>query len=359
MGNYNITLIPGDGIGPEIINSAVRCIETAGVKVNWDVQIAGESARKKFKNPLPKALLESILKNRVVLKGPLTTPVGKGFRSVNVQLRRFMHLFANVRPVKTYPGVKSFYKNIDLVVIRENTEDLYSGIEFEKGKKDTKELIKFVQEKKNFFLTPDTGVSLKTISEHASRRIAEFAFAYAMKNNREKITLVHKANIMKYSDGLFLETAKKVAKRHPQIGFEDRIVDNMAMQLVQKPQEYDILLLPNLYGDIVSDLCAGLAGSLGLAPSGNFGARGALFEPVHGSAPKYAGKNKVNPCAAIFSGIMMLKYLGEKKAAETIERAVLKVLREGKYVTYDLARRRPLGTKQMSDTIIREIEKLI
>jgi len=357
MAEHTITLIPGDGTGPEVIDSAVKCIDAVGVSVNWDIQIAGEAVMKKYKTPLPDHVLDSIKKNKVALKGPLTTPVGKGFRSVNVALRKTLDLYANVRPAKIYPGVKVLYKDVDLVVIRENTEDLYAGIEFQKGKKDTKQLMNFVQRTKKTNLSKDTAISLKTISSHASKRIIKFAFDYAVKHKRKKVTLIHKANILKFTDGLFLETGRKIAKKYPKIAFEDRIIDNMTMQLVQKPHLYDVLVCPNLYGDILSDLCAGITGSLGLAPSGNIGNKYAVFEPVHGSAPKYAGKNKVNPGATILAGVMMLHYIGEHKAADRIEKALIKVLKEGKYVTYDLAKKRPVGTKEMADAIIKRIER--
>lgn len=355
MRPYNITLIPGDGIGPEVINSAVRCIDALDINVNWDLQIAGEEAIKKYKTPLPQGVINSIKKNRIALKGPITTPIAKGFRSVNVALRQTLNLFANVRPVKTYRGIKSFYKNIDLVIIRENTEDLYSGIEYENRSNDARKLIEFIHKTKKVKLRVDTGISIKAISHYATKRIAEFAFNYAKDNKRKKVTVVHKANIMKFSDGLFLSTTKYVAKRYSKIIFEDRIVDNMCMQLVEDPSQFDVIFAPNLYGDIISDLCAGLTGGLGLAPSGNFGEKYALFEPVHGSAPKYAGKNKVNPTAAILSAEMMLKHLGEINAANQLEKAVVKVIKEGKYVTYDLATKKPVGTKQMTSAIIRKL----
>lgn len=354
---YNITLIPGDGVGPEVIDSAVRCIECAGVEVKWDTQIAGENAIKKYKTPLPDSIINSIKKNGVALKGPITTPVGKGFRSVNVALRKSLDLFANIRPAKMFPGVETLYKNVDIVVIRENTEDLYSGIEFEKGKYDTKKLLQLIRETKKENLRSDSSVSLKIISQKATEKIVKFAFNYATENKRKKVTVVHKANILKYTDGLFLEVARRIAKKYPDIKFEDKIVDNMAMQLVQKPEQYDVLVTPNLYGDILSDLCAGLVGGLGLAYSGNIGEKYAVFEPVHGSAPKYAGKNKVNPTAAILAGVMMLKHLGEDEASDLIEKSVIKVLREGKHVTYDLKSNNPVGTKEMTKTIIKYMQK--
>jgi len=338
---YNITLIPGDGVGPDVILSAVKCIEASGIKVRWEVATAGEFAKRKYGHELPKRTLDLIKKNKVALKGPITTPVGTGFRSVNVQLRQALELFANVRPIKQFPGVHSKYDNVDIVIIRENLEDLYSGIEFPKGKFKG--------------LPKDSAVSLKIISEKNTKRIAQFAFDYALKNKRNKITCVHKANILKETDGLFLRISKNVAKKFPSIKFEDRIVDNMAMQLVIKPAEYDILLCPNLYGDILSDLCAGLTGSLGLIPSANYGKQIAIFEPTHGSVPKYAGKNKVNPSGAILAGVLLLRHIGENKAANKIEKAVISVIKEAKNVTYDLAKKNPVGTKQMTEAIIEKI----
>lgn len=333
-----ITLIPGDGIGPEVIAAAKRCIDATGVKITWETVSGFHS------------MVESIKENKIALKGPITTPIGKGFRSLNVGLRQTLDLYANVRPAKYYPGVKSLFKDVDLVVIRENTEGLYAGIEYAKGKADTKKLISFVKKTLQKEIRSDSGISLKLTSVMASRRIVEFAFQYAKKNKRKKVTAVHKANILKYSDGLFMRVADQVAKKY-KISFEQKLVDNMCMQLVQKPHLYDVLVLPNLYGDIVSDLCAGLVGGLGVAPSGNFGEKYAVFEPVHGSAPKYAGKNKVNPTATILAGVMLLRHIKEEKAADKLERAVVKVIKAGKKVTYDLGGK--AGTKQMADEVIR------
>lgn len=358
---YNITLIPGDGTGPEVVEAAKMCVNAAAKKYNfwisWEEKAAGETARKKFGSVLPKETLESIKKNKVALKGPITTPIGEGFRSVNVDLRQKLDLFANLRPAKLFPGVNSRYKDVDLVVVRENTEDLYAGIEFEKGAKDTKELISFTKKRTGKQIRSDSAISLKPISVYASRRIVEFAFDYAVKNKRKKVTAVHKANIMKFTDGLFLKTAQNVAKNFKSIEFEDRIVDNMCMQLVVKPELYDVIVCPNLYGDIISDLCSGLVGGLGLAPSANIGEDCAVFEPIHGSAPKYAGMNKVNPTATILSAVMMLEHIGEVKAAKDIERAVLSVLKEGKVLTYDLKPKNPAKTGMMAKEIIRKIEK--
>ena len=344
---YKITLIPGDGIGPEVVYSAKRCIEATGIQIDWDFKEAGESSFKKHKKPITQDVINSIKKNKVALKGPITTPVGKGFRSANVFLRQELDLFAGVRPCKTYRGVKTYFKDLDLVVIRENTEDLYAGIEFKKGDPFISKISKKIRK--------DSGVSIKPISVFGSKRISKFAFDYAVKNQRKKVTAVHKANIMKFTDGLFLEVAKKVAKNYKKIEFQDIIVDNMCMQLVQKPQLYDILLLPNLYGDIISDLCAGLVGGLGVVPSANIGNKYAVFEAVHGSAPKYKGKNKVNPTAMILSGVMMLRYLGEIKKADKLESALAKVIKESRKVTYDLAKRNPVGTKEMTDEIINKL----
>lgn len=351
-----ITLIPGDGIGPEVIDAAKRCVDSL-ISVDWEVVEAGEPAIKKYGTPLPNEVLESIRRNKIGLKGPITTPIGTGFRSVNVALRQGLGLFANVRPIKTYQGVPSHFGNVDLVIVRENTEDLYIGIEFEEGKDETKQLLQFVKTFTTKDLRPDAGVSLKVNTIYASERIADFAFRYAMENHRKKVTAVHKANILKFSDGLFLKTAQRVAQRYPSIAFEDKIVDNMSMQLVQKPELYDILVCPNLYGDILSDLCAGLVGGLGVAPSANISAECAVFEPVHGSAPKYAGMNKVNPTATILSAVLLLRHLNKLKEAEKLENAVATVLMEGLYVTYDLKNNKEsaVGTKEMTDAIIRNL----
>jgi len=348
-----VTLIPGDGTGPEVIDAAVRCISAAGADIDWDVQIAGESTIKKYRTPLPEHVLDSIRENKVCLKGPITTPVGAGFRSVNVALRQSLDLFANVRPVKSFQGLKSRYKDVDLVVIRENTEDLYAGIEYQNRSDNARKLAGFLKKTGKNIPRTDTGISIKLISHYATKRIAEFAFRYAKENKREKITAVHKANIMKYTDGLFLKTSAAVARRHRSVKFEDRIIDNLCMQMVEDPTQFDVLLCPNLYGDILSDLCAGLAGGIGIAPSANIGQRAAVFEPVHGSAPKYAGKNKVNPGAAILSGAMMLRHIGEIKASEKIGKAFAGVIRERKHVTYDLGGK--AGTKQMADAVIKKI----
>lgn len=357
---HRVTLIPGDGVGPEVIDAARRCIEATGVDIEWEIVEAGAGAVSRYGTPLPDRVLESIRRNRVALKGPITTPVGTGFRSVNVAIRKILDLYACVRPAKLYPGVRSPYAEVDLVVVRENTEDLYIGLEFERGKPETAELIAFLDEKLKERVSSDSGISLKAISIRASERVLRFAFEYARKHKRRKVTAVHKANILKFSDGLFLEVARRVAQEYPDIEFEDRIVDNMCMQLVQKPHLYDVIVAPNLYGDILSDLCAGLVGGLGMAPGANIGDHYAVFEPTHGSAPKYAGKNKVNPTAAILSGAMMLEHIGEEEAAERIRAAVAKVIREGRRVTYDLKSDpndpTAVGTKEMADAIISEIK---
>lgn len=361
---HKVTLIPGDGIGPEVSLAAKRCIDATGVEIEWEEVIAGSVAQEKFGDVLPKEVLDSVRRNSVALKGPIITPIGVGFRSVNVAIRQMLDLFACVRPSKSYEGVRSPYKDIDIVIIRENSEDLYSGIEFEEGKHETKQLIQEIETWTKKEIRQDSGISIKPISKFASERIVKFAFEYALKNGRKKVTAVHKANIMKFTDGLFLKTAREVAGRYAdKIIFEEAIVDNMAMQLVQRPQNYDVLVLPNLYGDILSDLCAGLIGGLGIAPGANIGDDKAVFEAVHGSAPKYAGKNKVNPTAMILSGVLMLKYLKEEKAACVLEDAVKAVLREGISVTYDLKPRRDdpssVGTKEMADAIINKIKNTL
>ena len=357
MNKYRITLIPGDGTGPELAEAAKRCVDALGLDIAWDVLDAGECVIEKYKTPLPDHVIESIKKNRIALKGPITTPVGKGFRSVNVELRKRLDLYACLRPCKSYKGVRSKYDKIDLVIVRENTEDLYAGIEFEKGTKDVKDLIELLEKLSKKKIRPDSAISIKPISVEGTSRIVNFAFEYALKNNRKKVTAVHKANIMKYTDGLFLEVAREVAKAYEgKVAFEDRIVDNMCMQLVQKPEDYDVLVLPNLYGDIISDLAAGLIGGLGVAPGANIGKDAAVFEPTHGSAPKYKGMNKVNPAAMILSAVLMLKHMGETAAAKKLEGAVAAVIAEGKSVTYDMKQDRldksAVGTSQMADAII-------
>jgi isocitrate dehydrogenase (NAD+) len=353
---YTITLIPGDGVGPEVVEATRRVLEATGVMFQWEIQNAGEETYNQEGTPLPERVIESIKKNKIALKGPITTPVGTGFRSVNVLLRQSLDLYCCLRPYKTYEGAKTRYENIDLVIIRENTEDLYAGIEYERGSEEAKSLIELIKNTTGKTVRQDSGISIKPISEYGTRRIVKFAFEYARKNKRHKVTAVHKANIMKFSDGLFLETAREVAKTYPDIEFEDKIVDNMCMQLVQKPELYDVLVLPNLYGDIVADLVAGLIGGLGLAPGANIGDNCAIFEATHGSAPKYRGLNKVNPMAMILSGVMMLRHLGESEAADRVEKALASVIKEGKWVTYDMkpAPDDPTaaGTSEVADAII-------
>jgi len=357
---YRVTLIPGDGIGPEIADVTKTVIDATGVAINWDIQSAGIDVMEKEGTPLPERVLESVRKSQAAIKAPITTPIGTGFRSVNVALRKELDLYACLRPCKSYEGVRSRYQNINLVIVRENTEDLYAGIEFQKGTPEAKELIQKIEALSKHKIREDSGISIKPISVFGTERLVRFAFEYARKYKRKKITAVHKANIMKFSDGLFLEVAREVAKKYPDIEFEDRIVDNMCMQLVQSPEHYDVLVLPNLYGDIISDLCAGLIGGLGIAPGANLGEKYALFEAVHGSAPKYKGLNKVNPTAVILSGVLMLRHLGEENAADRLERAVAQVIREGKSVTYDLKENRndstAVGTREMGEAIIRAMQ---
>ncbi len=359
---YDVTLIPGDGTGPEITEATRRVLEATGVQFTWHVHQAGLEMLEKHGTVLPDEVIESIKKTKVGLKGPITTPVGKGFRSANVALRKALDLYANLRPAKSYPGLRSRYEHVDLIIVRENTEDLYAGIEYQKGSPEMAELLDFVARTTGTRLNEESAISLKFISVPASRRIVRFAFDYARANGRRKVTAVHKANIMKYSDGLFLAVAQEVAKDYPDIQFEDRIVDNMCMQLVQKPELYDVVVLPNLYGDILSDLSAGLIGGLGVAPGANIGADYAVFEPVHGSAPKYAGQNKVNPMAMMFSGVLMLRHLGERDAANRLERAMAAVIAEGKNVTYDLKPRpddpTAVGTSQVADAVIEKMKSM-
>lgn len=366
---HEVTLITGDGVGPELAEAARRCVEATGVAIRWDVQEAGLEVMERTGTPLPEAVLQSLRRTRCALKAPITTPVGTGFRSINVFLRQELGLFACVRPCKTYPGVRTFFSGVrvDLVIVRENTEDLYAGIEFEQGQPTTAELIDYINRASpdKQIKTPrhETGISIKPISVPGTERIVRFAFQYAIDNGRKKVTAVHKANIMKHTDGLFLSTARRVAQEFASSGieFEDRIVDNMCMQLVQKPELYDVLVLPNLYGDILSDLAAGLVGGLGVAPGANIGPNGAVFEATHGSAPKYKGLNKVNPTALILSAVLMLRYLKEKEAADRLERAVADVIAEGRFVTYDLKPHRDdptaVGTQQMADAICRRLQQ--
>jgi isocitrate dehydrogenase (NAD+) len=351
-----VTLVTGDGVGPEIAEAARRCIDATGADIRWEVAEAGAEAVEKHGTPLPDATLDAIRKNGVALKAPVTTPVGTGFRSVNVQLRQVLGLYACLRPCRSYRGVRSRFSDIDLVVVRENTEDLYAGIEFQEGERETEELVGWLNSRRRCAIGPRAGISIKPISVEATERIVAFAFEYARSRGRRKVTAVHKANIMKFTDGLFLEVSRQVARRYPDVEFEDRIVDNMCMQLVQKPEIYDVLVAPNLYGDILSDLCAGLVGGLGVAPGANIGDNAAVFEATHGSAPRYRGLNKVNPTALILSGVMMLRHLGKEDEASRLEAAVAAVIAEGRDVTYDLKPRRDdpsaVGTREMADAII-------
>jgi len=338
---YRITLIPGDGTGPEVVAAARRVLEATGVEFDWDIQEAGTNALEKYGTPLPDAVLDSIRANKVALKGPITTPIGHGFRSVNVAIRKTLDLYANIRPARSLQGVPDYRKGVDIVMVRENTEGLYAGIEHD--------------------VIPDQAAeSIRIITRPASERVVRFAFEYARANGRHQVTAIHKANILKATCGLFLRVAREVAEEYDDIAFNDRIVDNMCMQLVQRPQEYDVLVAPNLFGDIISDLCSGLVGGLGVAPGANIGEELAVFEPVHGSAPKYAGLNKVNPMATILSGVLMLRHLGEIKAADSVDKAVKTVVAEGQHVTYDLKLSRDdptaVGTREMADAIIDALE---
>jgi isocitrate dehydrogenase (NAD+) len=355
---HQVTLIPGDGTGPEIAEATRRVLEATGIEFDWEIEQAGaDVAAHHGGNPLPDAVLDSIRRTHVAIKGPITTPVGTGFRSVNVALRKTLDLYAQVRPCKSYAGVRSRYDDIDLVVVRENTEDLYAGIEFEEGTEHARDLIGLVERLSGARIRPDSGITIKPISITGTERVVRFAFEYARREGRRKVTAVHKANIMKHTDGLWLRVAREVAERYPDIEFEDRIVDNMCMQLVQKPELYDVLVLPNLYGDIISDLGAGLIGGLGVAPGANYGEAGvAVFEPTHGSAPRYAGQNRVNPVAMMLSGVLMLRHLDEREAADRLETAIAGVIADGRDVTYDLKPSRDdptaVGTSQMADAIV-------
>ncbi|MGI8643288.1 MAG: isocitrate/isopropylmalate dehydrogenase family protein [Thermomicrobiales bacterium] len=356
MSAYTVTLIPGDGIGPEVAEATRRVLDESGVEFSWDHQDAGMTAMEKHGEILPMATLESIRRNKIGLKGPITTPVGGGFRSVNVGLRHELGLYANLRPGKTMQGVQSTFSDIDLVIVRENMEDLYAGVEFDTGSDAAGEVIATLNKLSSKQIAGDAAISIKMITPEGSRRIVRYAFEYARANGRKMVTAVHKANIMKFSDGLFLKIAQEVAAEYPEIEFNDRIVDNMCMQLMQKPDAYDVLVLPNLYGDIISDLVAGMVGGLGVAPGGNIGADVAVFEPIHGSAPSHAGKNEANPVAMVLSGALMLRHLGEREAAERVEHAVSRVVADGSAVTYDLrADRDPAkaaSTSEMADAII-------
>jgi isocitrate dehydrogenase (NAD+) len=365
--SYDVTLITGDGTGPELAAAARACIDATGVEIRWDMQEAGVDVMARLGTPLPEATIASVRRTKCALKAPITTPVGTGFRSINVFLRQELGLYACIRPCKLYPGVRTYFAEvpIDLVIVRENTEDLYAGVEFEVGKPHTGQLIEYINslpaDRKIKTGLDETGISIKPISVSGTERIVRCAFDYARQHHRRKVTAVHKANIMKFTDGLYLHTAERVAQEYPDIEFEERIVDNMCMQLLQRPDHYDVLVLPNLYGDIVSDLAAGLVGGLGVAPGANIGPDGAVFEATHGSAPKYKGLNKVNPTAVILSGMLMLRHLGEPEAADRLEQAVAAVIAEGKDVTYDLKADRndptAVGTREMAEAICRKLRK--
>jgi isocitrate dehydrogenase (NAD+) len=357
---HRVTFIPGDGTGPEIADATRRVLEATGTEFEWDVQDAGVDVYESEGNPLPDRTLDSIRDTGLAIKGPTTTPVGSGFRSINVALRKEFDLFACIRPCKAYEGVRTRFPETDIVIVRENTEDLYAGIEFERGSDEVARLQRFLAEELDSPTREDSGISIKPISVFGSDRIVESAFRYAEENGRSKVTAAHKANIMKFSDGLFLEVARQVAERHPDIEFEDRIIDNLCNQLVSRPEEYDVVVLPNLYGDIVSDLAAGMIGGLGLAPGANIGTTGAIFEATHGSAPKYKGQNRVNPTALLLSGVLLLRHVNETEAADRMERAVAEVIRKGEKVTYDLKASRDdptaVGTSEFADAVIEEMQ---
>ncbi len=356
--SYRITLIPGDGVGPEVTEASRRVLEATGIEFIWDIGIVGEKAQAQFGTPLPDTVIDSIKKNKLAFKGPVTTPIGSGFRSVNVALRKKLNLYACLRPCKTYTGVPTPFRNIDIVVVRENTEDLYAGIEFARGSTEANNLIHFIADSVGIKVTGDSGLSIKAISESGSRRIVQFAFNYARANGRKKVTAGHKANILKYSDGIFLDIAREVASSYADIEFEEMVIDALCMRLAKNPLSFDVIVLPNLYGDIVSDLCAGLIGGLGVAPGANFGDEIAIFEPTHGSAPKYSTKNMVNPMAMMLSGVMMLRYIGESDNASRLEAAISNVLSEGKAITYDLISNKsqyPAGTSQVADAVINKL----
>ena len=356
---HKVTFIPGDGVGPEIAEATRKVLEATGVHFIWEDTIIGSDAYDKFGSVLPDTALESIRRNKVAIKGPVTTPIGSGFRSVNVGLRKKLDLYSCLRPCKSYPGIETPYQGVDIVVVRENTEDLYAGIEFDIDKPDTKALQQFVAKSTGDIIREDSAISLKTISISATRRIVQFAFDYARRNNRKKVTAVHKSNILKFSDGLFLKTSREVAKDNSDIEFSDMLLDATCMQLAKRPLQFDVLVLPNFYGDVVSDLCAGLVGGLGVAPGANIGEEIAVFEPTHGSAPKYAGQNKVNPMGMMLSGVMMLRYLEETASADRLENAIAAVIAEGKNVTYDLKSNRndstAVSTSRFADAVIEKM----
>jgi isocitrate dehydrogenase (NAD+) len=356
---HEVTLIPGDGTGPELIEATRRVLEATGVEFTWDEHPAGEDVYAEEGTPFPDRTLDSVKRTTVGIKGPTTTPVGSGFRSVNVLLRKELDLYACIRPCKAYEGVRTRFPETDIVIVRENTEDLYAGIEFERGTEENEKLARFLADELDSPVREGSGISIKPISEFGTDRIVESAFDYAEQYGRRKVTAAHKANIMKHTDGLFLDVARQVAERHPDIEFEDRIIDNLCNQLVSRPEEYDVIVLPNLYGDIVSDLGAGMIGGLGLAPGGNIGTEAAMFEATHGSAPKYKGQNKVNPTALMLSGVLMLRHLDELEAADRLEAAIASVIKKGDKVTYDLKPTRDdpsaVGTSEFADAVIEEM----
>jgi isocitrate dehydrogenase (NAD+) len=357
---HRVTLIPGDGTGPELTEATRRVLEATGVEFDWDVRQAGVDVMDSAGTPLPDETLASIVENKVALKGPITTPIGTGFRSVNVALRHELGLYACLRPCKTYEGVRSRYDHVDVVIVRENTEDLYAGIEYEAGTAEAQQVISALNGMQKKQIASGSGISVKPISREGSERIIRFAFEYARDHGRKRVSCITKANIMKFTDGLFLDVFRGVAKDYPDIESWENLVDALCMGLVQRPEEFDVLVLPNLYGDIVSDLTAGLVGGLGVAPGGNIGPESAVFEATHGSAPKYTGQNKVNPTAMILSGKLMLEHLGERDAAQRLEDAVADVIREGKRVTYDMKQSRDdptaVGTSEYADAIIEKLQ---
>jgi isocitrate dehydrogenase (NAD+) len=356
---HTVTLVPGDGTGPELTEATRRVLEATGVEFAWDVREAGVDVMEQAGTPLPPETLESIKRNGVALKGPITTPIGTGFRSVNVALRHELGLFACVRPCKSYPGVRSRYEGVDVVIVRENTEDLYAGIEFESGTDDAQAVIDFLNARQPKRIADSSGISIKPLSPEGSERIIRFAFEYARANGRKRVSCITKANIMKHTDGLFLAVFREVAPDYPEIEPWETLVDALCMGLVQRPEEFDVLVLPNLYGDIISDLTAGLVGGLGVAPGANIGTEAAVFEATHGSAPKYTGQNRVNPTAMILSGKLMLDHIGEREAAQRLEEAVAGVIAEGDRVTYDLKPTRDdptaVGTSEYADAIIERL----
>jgi isocitrate dehydrogenase (NAD+) len=358
---HEVTLIPGDGIGPEVTEATRRVLEATGISFRWDVVQMGGYATHNREAAIPEAVLASIKRTRVALKGPVTTPVASGFRSLNVALRKRFDLYACLRPCKAYPGAPSLHNNVDTTIVRENIEDLYTGIEMEEGAPEIARLLELLPDSSRETIRADSAISIKAISASRSRRIAKYAFEYARSHGRKKVSAAHKANIMKFSDGLFLRTAREVAKEYPDIEFEDRLVDNMSMQLVRNPERFDVIVAPNLYGDLLSDLCAGLIGGLGLAPGANVGDDAAIFEPAHGSAPRYAGENRANPMAMMLSGVMLLRHLGEPEAAGRLEKAIADIIAEGRIVTYDLKPGDPAsaaGTAQVADAVETRLRRL-